>query len=54
MGTVKDPLHQIYLKSNLFTRVVKVGMHDNLHMRGVNFILSNDSCWESYAIVRGL
>lgn len=42
MSTVKVPLHKIYLKSDLFTGVVKVGVRDSLPVEGVNFILGND------------
>lgn len=42
MSTVKVPLHEIYLKSDLFTGAVKVGVRDSLPVEGVNFILGND------------
>lgn len=42
MSTMTVPLHQIYLKSDLFSGLVKVGVCDNLPVPGVNFILGND------------
>ncbi|XP_073768826.1 uncharacterized protein [Danio rerio] len=42
MSTIKVPVHQIYLKSDLFTGLVKVGVRENLPVRGVDFILGND------------
>ncbi len=42
MGTVKVALQKIYLKLDLFTGVVKVGVRDNWPVRSVNFILGND------------
>ncbi|XP_026119724.1 uncharacterized protein LOC113098887 [Carassius auratus] len=42
MSTMKVPLHQLYLKSDLFSGLVKVGVRDSLPVHGVNFILGND------------
>ncbi len=42
MSTMKVPLHQIHLKSDLFSGLVKVGVRDSLPVHGVNFILGND------------
>ncbi|XP_067261173.1 uncharacterized protein [Chanodichthys erythropterus] len=42
MNIMKVPLHQIYLKSDLFTGFVKIGVRDSLPVHGVSFILGND------------
>ena len=36
------PLHNVYLKSNLVTGSVKVGMQPSLPFEGVHLILRND------------
>lgn len=42
MGLVKVPLHQVHLQSELCTGFVKVGVHECLPVKGVEFILGND------------
>lgn len=42
METVRVPLHQIHLRSELYTGRVKVGVRENLPVCGVTFLLGND------------
>ncbi|XP_067265883.1 uncharacterized protein [Chanodichthys erythropterus] len=42
LGCVKVPLHSVYLQSDLFTGVVKLGVRSQLPIEGVDLILGND------------
>lgn len=37
------PLHTVYLKSNLVTKPIKVGIQPSLPFEGVHLILGNDT-----------
>ncbi|VDI47747.1 Hypothetical predicted protein [Mytilus galloprovincialis] len=42
LGCIDVPLHRIYLKSDLITGPVIVGVRPNLHIEGVTLLLGND------------
>ncbi len=42
LGCVKVPLHSVYLQSDLFTGVAKLGVRSQLPVEGVGLILGND------------
>lgn len=41
MGLVKIPLHIVCLQTTLITSMVRVGVHDQLLVKGVSMILGN-------------
>lgn len=42
MGLLKIPLHNICIKTDIVTDSVRVGVYDQLPVRGVSMILGND------------
>ena len=42
LGVIRVPLHRVFLKSNLVSGFVTVGVRPTLPLEGVDFILGND------------
>ena len=42
LGVLKVPLHKVYLRSNLVSGVVTVGVRPTLPIQGIAFIMGND------------
>ena len=42
LGFISVPLHKIFLKSDLVSGYVTVGIHPNLPVKGVSLLLGND------------
>jgi len=42
LGVLKVPLHKVYLRSNLVSGTVTVGVRPTLPMQGIAFVLGND------------
>ena len=52
-GIVSVPLHSLYLKSDLVTGQVKVGLRSSLPVKGVSLLLGPDliiSWWKGYPL----
>ena len=44
MGVASVPLHSVYLKSDLWTGVITVGVRDKLSVDGISLMLGNYVC----------